>query len=239
MPQLNSNAWNGAASYSKSWGTGPQNFHGQLFHLACSVWWSVPTKNQCVCNSSRWQAWNATRYWTKISKNEKGGHSDTSQGNPKGCSLERQGGCVHSDKHARSSCWRKFHPRIWPGYQTSCCRRLQCLHRGLWTSQTEWSTAMELPAEHEVDQETVFSPNRHDHSKRISYTQVMWRQNDAHKFPWNSCSRIDYPFPTGKFDSSWHFKGQAKSNCSVVCVHCTSKHRAHYISAGSVTLICA
>ena len=39
------------------------------------------------------------RYWTKISKNEKGGHSDTGQGNPKGCSLERQVGCVHSDEH--------------------------------------------------------------------------------------------------------------------------------------------
>jgi hypothetical protein len=33
-----------------------------------------------------------------------------------------------------------------------------------------------------VDQETVFSPDRHDHSKRISYTQVVWRQNDAQKF---------------------------------------------------------
>jgi len=44
------------------------------------------------------------RYWTQISENEKGGHSDTSQGNPKGRSLERQVGCVHSDKHARSPC---------------------------------------------------------------------------------------------------------------------------------------
>jgi hypothetical protein len=34
----------------------------------------------------------------------------------------------------------------------------------------------------EVDQETVFSPDRHDHSKRTSYTQVVWRQNDAQKF---------------------------------------------------------
>jgi len=31
-----SNTRNGAASYSKSGGTGPQNFRGQLFHLACS-----------------------------------------------------------------------------------------------------------------------------------------------------------------------------------------------------------
>jgi len=30
-----------------------------------------------------------------------------------------------------------------------------------------------------VDQETAFSPYRHDHSKHISYTQVMWWQNDA------------------------------------------------------------
>ena len=37
----------------------------------------------------------------------------------------------------------------------------------------------------EVDQETVFSCNRHDHSKRISYTQIMWRQNDAQKFKSN------------------------------------------------------
>jgi hypothetical protein len=34
----------------------------------------------------------------------------------------------------------------------------------------------------EVDQETVFSPDRHDHPQRISYTQVMWWQNDAQKF---------------------------------------------------------
>jgi hypothetical protein len=34
----------------------------------------------------------------------------------------------------------------------------------------------------EVDQETVFSPDRHDHSKHISYTQVAWRQNDGQKF---------------------------------------------------------
>ena len=56
-----SNARNCAATYSRSWGTGPQNFHGQLFHLAWSVWWSVPTKNQCVWNSSPRQAWNAMR----------------------------------------------------------------------------------------------------------------------------------------------------------------------------------
>jgi hypothetical protein len=34
----------------------------------------------------------------------------------------------------------------------------------------------------EVDQETVFLPDTHDHSKHISYTRVVWRQNDAPKF---------------------------------------------------------
>jgi hypothetical protein len=35
----------------------------------------------------------------------------------------------------------------------------------------------------EVDEETFFfSPDRHDHSKRISYTQVVWWQDDAQKF---------------------------------------------------------
>jgi hypothetical protein len=35
----------------------------------------------------------------------------------------------------------------------------------------------------EVDQETVFSPNGLDNSKRISHAQIMWRQNDAQKIP--------------------------------------------------------
>ena len=52
----------------------------------------------------RVEAWNATRYWAKIPKNEKGGHSDMNKGNRKGCSLERQAGCVHSYKHARTPC---------------------------------------------------------------------------------------------------------------------------------------
>jgi hypothetical protein len=54
---------------------------------------------------------------------------------------------------------------------------------GLWTSQTAWSTATELPAERGSGPKTVFSPDTHSHSKRISYTQVMWLQNDAQKFP--------------------------------------------------------
>jgi len=37
---------------------------------------------------------------------------------------------------------------------------------------------MELPVEHGSGPRNCFSPNRHD----ISYTQVMWRQNDAQKF---------------------------------------------------------
>jgi hypothetical protein len=35
----------------------------------------------------------------------------------------------------------------------------------------------------EVDQETVFSPNRHDNSERISHAQIMWRQKMAQKNP--------------------------------------------------------
>jgi hypothetical protein len=42
------------------------------------------------------------------SLDEKGEHSDTSQGNRKGCSLEKQAGCVHSDKHAGSPVEGKF-----------------------------------------------------------------------------------------------------------------------------------
>ena len=51
-------------------------------------------------------------------------------------------------------------------------------YMGLWTSQTKWSTAMKLPPEHGIEPRNCFSPNRPEHSKRISYTQVMWRQND-------------------------------------------------------------
>jgi len=40
----------------------------------------------------------------KSLKMKRGGHSDTSQGNTMGRSLERQTGCVHSHKHARSPC---------------------------------------------------------------------------------------------------------------------------------------
>ena len=77
---------------------------------------------------------------------------------------------VYIDKHAHSPCWRKFHRRMWPGYQTSC---------SLWTSQTEWSTTWICTQNVKVDHETVFSPNRHDHSKCISYPQVMWWQNGS------------------------------------------------------------
>ena len=110
----------------------------------------------------------------KSLKMKRGGHSNTSQGNPKGCLLERQAGCVHSVKHARSP---------WPGYQTSCCRRQQCLHGVCGQVRQNGQQLWKCPQNMEVDQETVFSPNRHDHSKCISYTQVMWWQNDAQKFP--------------------------------------------------------
>jgi len=50
----------------------------------------------------------------------------------------------------------------------------------LWTSQTEWSRAMEWS--HGSGPRNCFSPNRHDHSEHISYTQFMWWQNDAQSF---------------------------------------------------------
>ena len=156
--------------------------------------------NACgtVCHDKHGIPWDNG---PKSLKMKKGGHSDMSQGNPKGCSLERQAGCVHSDKHARSPCWRKFHQRIWPGYQTSCCRRLQCIHGVCRQVRQNGQLLWNRPQNMEVDQETVFSPNRHDHYKCISYTQVMWRQDDTQKFPWNSCSRIDNPFTRRKCDS--------------------------------------
>ena len=119
-------------------------------------------------------------------------YTTMSQGNPKGSLLEKQAGCVHSDKHAHSPCWRKFHPRIWSGYQTLCCRRLQCIHgvcgQVRQNGQQLWNCLQNM----EVDQKTIFSPNRHDHSQRISNTQVVWWQNDAQKVPWNTRWRIDY-----------------------------------------------
>jgi len=46
----------------------------------------------------------------------------------------------------------------------------------------------------EVDQKTFFPPNRHDHSKRISYPQIVWLQNGAQICPRASRSRIHCPF---------------------------------------------
>jgi hypothetical protein len=183
--------------------------HGTVLQVICRVEWlrhkifmdnyfTLPAMFICSNEKSmRVEQFTMTsvecEIMDKTSKNEKGGHRDTSQGNPKGCSLERQAGCVHSVKHAHSP---------WPGYQTSCCRRLQCLHgvcgQVRQNGQQLWKCLQNM----EVDQETVYSPNRHDHSKRISYTQVMWWQNDAQKFPWNSCLQIDYPLATGKFGIS-------------------------------------
>ena len=52
-------------------------------------------------NSSPWQESNTTRYWTKISKNEKEGHSDTSQGNPKAVRWkDRQDVYILTNTHA-------------------------------------------------------------------------------------------------------------------------------------------
>ena len=78
---------------------------------------------------------------------------------------------------------------------------------------TSFKKLWNCPQNMEVDQETVFPPYRHDHSEHISYTQVMWRQNDTQKFPGKSRSQIDYPFARRKCDSQWPFMGQTKSSC--------------------------
>ena len=96
--------------------------------------------------------------WDNGSKSLKLKRRDMSQGNPKGCSLEREARCVQSDKHARSPCWRKFHQKIWPGYQTSCCRRLQCIHGVCGQVRQNGQLLWNCPQNMEVDQETVFSP---------------------------------------------------------------------------------
>ena len=66
-----------------------------------------------------------------------------------------------------------FTLRIWPGYQTSCYRRLQCVHEVCGQIRQNGQKLWNCPQNMAVDQETVFSPNRHDLSKCISYTQVM------------------------------------------------------------------
>jgi len=111
--------------------------------------------NACgtVCHDKHGIPWDNG---PKSLKMKKGGHSDMSQGNPKGCSLERQAGWVHSVKHACSPCWRKFHSRIWPGYQTSCCRRLQCLHGVCGKVRQNGQQLWNCPQNMEVDQESVF-----------------------------------------------------------------------------------
>src|SRR5215469_734421 len=134
------------------------------------------------------------RYWTKISENEKGGHSDTGQGNPKGCSLERQADVyILTNMHAppvegnfTHESGQAIKPRVVEDYN-ACMGFVDKSDRmvnsyGIAPRTWKWTKKL------------FFSLSRHDHSKRISYTQVMQWQNNAQKFPLNSLSRIDYPF---------------------------------------------
>jgi len=90
----------------------------------------------------------------QISKNEKGGHSDMSQGNPKGCSLERQAGCVHSDKHARSPVEGNFTQESGQAMKPRAVEDYNVYMR--FVDKSEWSTAMELPAEHDSGSRNCF-----------------------------------------------------------------------------------
>ena len=75
---------------------------------------------------------------------------------------------------------------IWPGYQTSCSTRLQCIHgvcgQVRQNGQQLWNCLQNM----EVDQETVSSRNGHDHSKRIflytSHVAAKWLINISVKF---------------------------------------------------------
>ena len=120
---------------------------------------------------------------------------------PKEHLLERQAGCVHSDKHACSPCWRKFHPWIWPGYQTSCCGRLQCIHGVCGQVRQNGQQLWNCPQSMEVDQETVF----HLTDMAILNTFLTHKSCGSKmthkKFPWNSRSRICYSFARRKCDS--------------------------------------
>ena len=120
---------------------------------------------------------------------------------PKSMKMERVDIATRVRGNLRAVCWKdrwdvyiltnmhappvegNFTPRIWPGYQTSCCRRLQCIHGVCGQVRQNGQQLWNCPQNTEVDQGTVFSSNRHDHFERISCTQIMWRQNDAQSFP--------------------------------------------------------
>ena len=106
-----------------------------------------------------------------------------SQGNRKGHSLARQAGCILSDKHARSPVEGNFtqessqaiKSRVVEDYNAyvESVDKSDRMVNSYGIARRTWKCAKKL----------FFSPNRHNHSKRISYTQVMWWQNDAQKFP--------------------------------------------------------
>jgi hypothetical protein len=108
----------------------------------------------------------------------------------------------------------------------------------------------------EVDQETVSSPNRHEHSKRIFlymscggkmmhkiFPEILVRKLIIHLQEENvtaSSTSRDRPSPYASQHSRMEVKhSQQKKNSGVsVCFHCEIKNGARCISVGSVTLVC-
>ena len=84
----------------------------------------------------------------------------------------------------------------------------------------------------EVDQKTFFPPNRHDHSKHISYPKIVWRQNGAQIFPRASRSRIDCPFAREKnVTPSGNSRGRPSPTASQLS-RLEVKHSQHWPSKG-------
>ena len=96
------------------------------------------------------------RYWTQISENEKRGHSNTSQGNPKGCSLEdRRDVYILTNMHAlpvegtfTQESGQAIKPRVVEDYTA---------YMGFVDKSDRMVIAMELPAEHGSGPRNCFS----------------------------------------------------------------------------------
>jgi hypothetical protein len=83
----------------------------------------------------------------------------------------------------------------------------------------------------EVDQETVFSPNRHDNSKHISHAQIMWRQNDAQNFREILVSEFIIHSKEENVTATGTSRGRPSSTASQLC-RLEGKHFQHWPAKG-------
>ena len=128
---------------------------------------------------------------------------------------------------------------------------------GLWTSQTEWSTAMELPAEHGSGPRNCFfhltdmtilnaflihksCGGKMTHKNfRLILVRKLINHSQEENVTASGTSR-GRPSRTAPQLSRPEVKHSQlglpkEKNGGVACVHCRSKHRVRYISAGCVT----